>query len=250
MPSQVHGQARRLFGLHLAAVVPDRSVGSRKERSALRAAAVQKMEKMFLLRARMMWRRWSISLRRKCSGKMWKVFFRAGSLPLRPTQGLGPILQRNALRSPERDQLERLETSGSAVQSFVQRFSSAEVEVAQQQDALRALGWQVVSSSPEVASHGLGSRWVLQDCTDACYQYDSDVYVWPRCRKIGKSSHMVPEEHMKIFQAFLAEYSGICNFNYKALLIFRLESLVLCDRSLLCDKGSLEDKSSTGPRER
>ena len=34
--------------------------------------------------------------------------------------------------------------------------------------------------------------------------------------------HTVPDKHLKVFQQFLAEYSGICNFNYKALITFLL----------------------------
>ena len=49
-----------------------------------------------------------------------------------------------------------------------------------------------------------------------------DAYVWPRCRRITKSLHSVPGKHLKVFQQFLAEYSGICNFNYKALITFLL----------------------------
>ena len=70
--------------------------------------------------ARSMPRRWPISLLRDANVERKETFFLfpklTGSLPLRSTQGLGPILQRNALPSSERDQLERFETRFAALQ--------------------------------------------------------------------------------------------------------------------------------------
>ncbi|OLQ09287.1 hypothetical protein AK812_SmicGene7139 [Symbiodinium microadriaticum] len=110
--------------------------------------------------------------------------------------------------------------------------------------------------SPEeaqkVAPHGLGTRWVMQelirgrfevsttvlvdsgqilDEISSCYEYDSDTYVWPRCRRVSKHLHSVPEEHMLVFQEFLRQYRGICNFNYKVresgqLSIFELNTRI------------------------
>ncbi|CAE7945436.1 unnamed protein product, partial [Symbiodinium sp. KB8] len=63
------------------------------------------------------------------------------------------------------------------------------------------------------------------------YEYDSDTYVWPRCRRVSKHLHSVPEEHMLVFQEFLRQYRGICNFNYKVresgqLSIFELNTRI------------------------
>ncbi|CAK9045762.1 unnamed protein product [Durusdinium trenchii] len=109
--------------------------------------------------------------------------------------------------------------------------------------------------SPEdvckVTPQGLGTRWVLQelvhgrfevsttvladfghilDEVSTCYEYDSETYVWPRCRGVSKSLYSVPHGHLKIFEQFLESYSGICNFNYKVrdgeLRIFELNTRI------------------------
>eukprot|EP00435_Cladocopium_sp_Y103_P049506 s1543_g14.t5 len=310
---QVHGQARRLFGLHLAAVVPDRSVGSKHKEpkkmeaataegaevvaegaeaeepgaqgSAEKNASITDAEKVrFHCVPRKGWDRYFRGMRCEARNVInWKG---RGDPPEPPQKGCWLL--------PTSDE--------------------AAVAVAQQQDALNALGWRLVSSSPEVimnlgnkvrlqdyakargllehlpkryssaedaeypcilkqaygefgkeccivscadevfkvASHGLRSRWVLQElvrgCFEVsttvladkgnildeisiCYQYDSDAYVWPRCRRITKSLHSVPGKHLKVFEQFLAEYSGICNFNYKVretgeLSIFELNTRI------------------------
>lgn len=297
--TEAHGQARRLFGLHFAAVVPDRSVGNRhkepkkiEEESCAKgegpektASSTTNTEKVrFHCVPRKGWDRYFRGMR--CEARNIIAWKGRGDPPEPPLKGCWLL--------PTSDE--------------------AAVAVAQQQAALTALGWRLVTSSPEVivnlgnkarlqdyakarglmehlpkryssaedaeypcilkqaygefgkeccivscadevfkvALHGLGLRWVLQElvrgCFEVsttvlvdkgnildeisiCYQYDSDAYVWPRCRRITKSLHTVPDKHLKVFQQFLAEYSGICNFNYKVretgeLSIFELNTRI------------------------
>ncbi|CAJ1400357.1 unnamed protein product [Effrenium voratum] len=277
--TEVHGQARRLFGLHFAAEVPDRSVASKAEGSEELEETVR-----FHCVPKKGWDRYFRGMHcQACNTINWKG---SGGLPQPPQSGCW-----------------LLPTSDVAATA-----------VAQQQEALKALGWRVVSSTPEVlkslgnkvglqdfakanglmdflprryasaecaefpcilkkaygefgkeccivnsteevhqvAKEGLGSQWVLQelirgrcevsttvlvDCgvildeVSTCYEYDSEVYVWPRCRRISKHVHHVPDDHLQIFQLFLQDYRGICNFNYKVcdsgqLSIFELNTRI------------------------
>jgi len=84
--------------------------------------------------------------------------------------------------------------------------------------------------------HELGPRWVLQELIlgimeysvtllvqngdlleiiGTQYEYGSEAYVYPDVRKIGKRTYQVPSEQLAVMRAFLCEYSGICNFNFK-----------------------------------
>eukprot|EP00929_Paragymnodinium_shiwhaense_P031322 TRINITY_DN17572_c0_g1_i4.p1 TRINITY_DN17572_c0_g1~~TRINITY_DN17572_c0_g1_i4.p1 ORF type:complete len:358 (+),score=66.50 TRINITY_DN17572_c0_g1_i4:131-1204(+) len=88
----------------------------------------------------------------------------------------------------------------------------------------------------EVAHEGFGTTWVLQefiadryeyscsllvhhgaivDWIGSVYDYGQDMYVWPHVEEHGRGLFDVPEEHVRIFAAFMREYNGICNFNYK-----------------------------------
>lgn len=121
----------------------------------------------------------------------------------------------------------------------------------------------IVQSKAEVhkiAQEGFGSQWVLQElisghkeysvsmlvehgeildaiCTE--YKYDKKEYVWPNVGEVGRKSHSdIPREHLATMQAFLREYSGICNFNYKvrksgSLCVFEINTRVGAD--LACD---------------
>lgn len=122
----------------------------------------------------------------------------------------------------------------------------------------------IVKSSDEaysITDSGFGSDWVLQElisgymeysvsllvdhgeildaiCTE--YEYSEAEYVWPfDVEEVQRSSHSnVPKEQLTVMRAFLREYSGICNFNYKvrasgSMCIFEVNTRVGAD--LACD---------------
>lgn len=121
----------------------------------------------------------------------------------------------------------------------------------------------IVSSAAdvaEVASEGFDcQRWVLQELIPGCfeyatsllvkdgriletistrYEYSKEVYVWPHVEELGRETVTVPEAHVATMTAFLREYSGICNFNYKIrgdgrLCIFEINTRIGSD--LGCD---------------
>ncbi|CAE6936344.1 unnamed protein product [Symbiodinium sp. CCMP2456] len=326
--TEAHGQARRLFGLQLAEKVPERAAqaatGSKREAAGRKKAGAAGAEPLqiptqeeaveedvedadvekdgpadaevaseevvrFHGAPRKGWDRYFRGMH--CNARNVITWKGRGTLPEPPKTG------------PSCSGCWLLPTSDEAA-----------VAVAQQQDALRNMGWRIVTSevevlrdlgnkvrlqdfakayglsgylprrfdspasasypcilkqafgefgkecrivhSPEeaqqVAPHGLGTRWVMQelirgrfevsttvlvdsgqilDEISSCYEYDSDTYVWPRCRRVSKHLHSVPEEHMLVFQEFLRQYRGICNFNYKVresgqLSIFELNTRI------------------------
>ena len=49
-----------------------------------------------------------------------------------------------------------------------------------------------------------------------CYEYEQDVYVWPRVRELHRtSSDSPPRSHLAVLRHLIAGYSGFCNVNYK-----------------------------------
>eukprot|EP00439_Symbiodinium_sp_Y106_P060465 s837_g8.t4 len=307
--TEAHGQARRLFGLQLAETVPERAAqaatGSKREAAARKKAGeafkeasqtqddeeaveddvedggAEKDEHAdvevtteevvrFHGSPRKGWDRYFRGMR--CNARNVITWKGRGSLPEPPM------------------------TQPSSGCWLLPTSDEAAVAVAQQQDALRSMGWRIATSDVEVlrdlgnkvrlqdfakahglsgylpqrfdspasasypcilkqafgefgkecrivhtpeeaqqvAPHGLGKRWVMQELIrgrfevsttvlvdsgqildEISYEYDSEMYVWPRCRRVSKSLHFVPEEHMLVFQEFLRQYRGICNFNYK-----------------------------------
>lgn len=112
----------------------------------------------------------------------------------------------------------------------------------------------------EVTTEGFGSTWLLQElvsgslescvsllvdrgeildaiCTE--YEYDKEEYVWPHVGEVNRWSHCnIPADHLDTMHAFLVDYSGICNFNYKvrpsgSMCIFEVNTRVGAD--LACD---------------
>ena len=49
------------------------------------------------------------------------------------------------------------------------------------------------------------------------YTYDREVFVWPFVQelKAQRRSAEPPAAHLDVMRAFVTEYSGVCNFNYK-----------------------------------
>lgn len=111
-----------------------------------------------------------------------------------------------------------------------------------------------------VTTGGFGTTWLLQElcsgeieysvsllvlegeildaiCTE--YEYAAKEYVWPHVQEVGRRSHSdIPAKHLACMEAFLREYSGICNFNYKvrpdgSMCIFEVNTRVGAD--LACD---------------
>eukprot|EP00930_Biecheleria_cincta_P061965 TRINITY_DN47495_c0_g1_i1.p1 TRINITY_DN47495_c0_g1~~TRINITY_DN47495_c0_g1_i1.p1 ORF type:complete len:490 (+),score=40.21 TRINITY_DN47495_c0_g1_i1:30-1472(+) len=105
----------------------------------------------------------------------------------------------------------------------------------------------------------ISGDWVLQECVSghmeystsmlvshgqvlnmACmrYQYDKAEYVWPNVGEVRRELCSVPSEHLAVMQAFLAGYSGFCNFNYKirkagSICIFEVNARIGAD--LACE---------------
>jgi len=127
-------------------------------------------------------------------------------------------------------------------------------------------GVHIVESATQVAELAVGGfkagRWLLQECCPGriehatsllvknghivdfvCtnYEYDKEVYVWPYVEELKEKrlSHSdVPQAHLVIMKSFLAEFTGICNFNYKVrpdggMCIFEVNARVGAD--LACD---------------
>jgi len=55
----------------------------------------------------------------------------------------------------------------------------------------------------------------ILDVAGTRYEYDADIYVWPRVELINTEYVAVPGEHLDVMRAALEGFSGICNFNYK-----------------------------------
>eukprot|EP00928_Gymnodinium_smaydae_P089240 TRINITY_DN7322_c0_g1_i1.p1 TRINITY_DN7322_c0_g1~~TRINITY_DN7322_c0_g1_i1.p1 ORF type:complete len:442 (+),score=107.58 TRINITY_DN7322_c0_g1_i1:73-1398(+) len=124
----------------------------------------------------------------------------------------------------------------------------------------------IVSSAEEaleVTQTGFGSTWILQELVRGNVEYSAslvvdrgkivdsvamayvaaeDAFVWPKVRKIGKEIREVSADHLLVMEAFLEEYTGVCNFNYKVrasgsgngdLSIFEINARVGGD--LACD---------------
>ena len=49
------------------------------------------------------------------------------------------------------------------------------------------------------------------------YKYDRQDYTWPKCQEVERRflGTATASSHLRILQAFLADYTGICNANYK-----------------------------------
>lgn len=104
-------------------------------------------------------------------------------------------------------------------------------------------GWllqELISGTLEYSTSLLVSDGVILDAICTEYEYARPEYVWPHVDEVRRSSHRsVPKAHLDAMQAFLQDYSGICNFNYKvrassgALCIFEVNTRVGAD--LACD---------------
>ena len=58
----------------------------------------------------------------------------------------------------------------------------------------------------------------VHDAITSTYDYAEEEYVWPHVKEVTANrvaTRDVVPEHLETMRAFLAEYEGICNFNYK-----------------------------------
>lgn len=100
-------------------------------------------------------------------------------------------------------------------------------------------GNYIVESAEEVrriTKTGFGSKWLLQELIlgpfeyavsllvhrgqivysiGTEYEYGAEAYVWPRVEEIGRNSCEPLPSHLATMQAFVREFNGILNFNYK-----------------------------------
>merc|ERR1712150_68422 len=116
----------------------------------------------------------------------------------------------------------------------------------------------IVNSEEQVrrlAPRGLGEQWVLQELiygsseqstavvadkgrllyhVSMYYNVKSEAYVYPTAQKLGKGPFTAPDEHLAVMSAFLRDYFGVCNFNYKVrpdgrMCIFELNTRMTGD---------------------
>ncbi|CAK8995126.1 Uncharacterized protein SCF082_LOCUS4221, partial [Durusdinium trenchii] len=143
--TEAHGHARRLFGLHLAAVVPDRSAGTRDK--------VDKTDQDYIVDQNTDQVHSEEEVRfHGVPRKGWDRYFRGMRCQARNVinwKGRGHLPQ------PPQRGCWLLPTSDEAA-----------VVVAQQQSLLRSLGWRVVSAPVEVVQD-LGNKVRLQDFAQA-----------------------------------------------------------------------------------
>lgn len=58
----------------------------------------------------------------------------------------------------------------------------------------------------------------VHDAITSTYDYAEEEYVWPHVKEVTANrvaTRDVVPEHLETMRAFLSEYEGICNFNYK-----------------------------------
>jgi len=106
---------------------------------------------------------------------------------------------------------------------------------------------------------GIGTKWVLQElvlgnveyavsllvvsgkilfAVGTLYEYDRKAYVWPNVEELRRALYETPEAHLAVLEAFLPEYTGICNFNFKIredgrICVFEVNTRIGSD--LACD---------------
>eukprot|EP00913_Durusdinium_trenchii_P025533 g23964.t2 len=152
--TEAHGHARRLFGLHLAAVVPDRSAGTRDK--------VDKTDQDYIVDQNTDQVHSEEEVRfHGVPRKGWDRYFRGMRCQARNVINwkgwLGIVLKEilcDCTLSPARSR------------SFATASPAWMLAVAQQQSLLRSLGWRVVSAPVEVVQD-LGNKVRLQDFAQA-----------------------------------------------------------------------------------
>jgi len=70
----------------------------------------------------------------------------------------------------------------------------------------------------ELATSLLVLRGEVRDAITTTYDYQQEEYVWPHVKEAcgnRTSTREVNPAHLATMAGFLADFSGICNFNYK-----------------------------------
>jgi len=108
----------------------------------------------------------------------------------------------------EDDWAERMDRMDEAVRQMVEESEWEEVEPS----------WvlqELIPGRHEFSTTLLVDSGRILDVAGTRYEYDAEVYVWPRVELVKTEYVGVPEEHLKIMEPMLEGFSGICNFNYK-----------------------------------
>ncbi|CAE7776377.1 APUM3, partial [Symbiodinium pilosum] len=97
---------------------------------------------------------------------------------------------------------------------------------------------ELVPGSVELSVSMLVSRGTILEVLGMKYLYDREVYIWPGVNELSKELYEVPAHHIPVLAAFVTEYDGILNFNYKIrpdgrICIFEVNTRIGAD--LACD---------------
>lgn len=105
--------------------------------------------------------------------------------PARGVAGVGVHIAMDA------EQLSRLSSSGSVVQTYVPgRFEHS------------TLLWMRQGS--------------IVACLNTLYEYETSVYTWPNAREVSRRSrNTIGSTERRVFRKLLHDYDGMCNVNYK-----------------------------------
>ena len=98
---------------------------------------------------------------------------------------------------------------------------------------------EIVPGKCEYAVSLLVRDGEILDAVETRYEYDRDVYVWPHVEELGRNSEgVIRKEHLSVMRSFVANYTGVCNFNHKLrkngdMAIFEVNTRIGAD--LACD---------------
>jgi hypothetical protein len=101
---------------------------------------------------------------------------------------------------------------------------------------------EIASGHNEYATSLLVKDGEILDAITTSYEFEEEVYVWPHVTELKEKRHShtdTPDAHLATMKAFLSDFSGICNFNYKTrpsdggLCIFEVNARIGSD--LACD---------------
>jgi len=97
---------------------------------------------------------------------------------------------------------------------------------------------ELVPGSVELSVSMLVSAGSILDVVGMRYTYDRSIYIWPNVVELKKELYEVPTQHIDVLAAFVGEYDGILNFNYKIrpdgrICLFEVNTRIGAD--LACD---------------
>lgn len=111
-------------------------------------------------------------------------------------------------RDEEADWEERNEEIDKAVNEWIEEAEHEEIDD----------GWilqELATGELEYSTTLLVSEGEIMDVACSRYEFASDIYVWPALEYTKSTYVSVPDRHLKVMKTILANFSGICNFNYK-----------------------------------